>query len=421
MQTSLGGEVASVQRVLVVDDEQAMIDLVTERLTRDLDGVSVSGTTDPAEAIESIERGDRSCLVSDYDMPGMDGLTLLRRVREIDDRVPFVLFTGRGSEEIASDAISAGVTDYVQKGGSESFTVLANSIDRALSRRRVEREREAARRSLAAKDATLESLFESIPAPTLVVDAGDPTMPVDQVNPAFTRRFDAAPERTIGTPVATLVDTVGERSIEGIVDGESGRQTELTCRTAAGEREFLATVVPAGGDGDEQYVVLTDINEQKRVQRALADLHEATQRFLAADDPREIERIALSAAADVLGFPYNGARRYDAETDRLVPSETTSKAADRYDRSRAAYERDDTEATHAWRAFDEGEPVTVGAQSDIQREGVASKVYLPVGEWGVLTLSDPNRDRITETEEYLGKVLGSNTAAALASVNETAD
>ncbi|GAA0193899.1 response regulator [Halobaculum roseum] len=419
MYSPLGGAVASTPSVLVVDDDRAMTDLLTDRLGRDLDAVTVSGTTDPADAIQAIERGTASCLVSDYDMPEIDGLSLLRQVREIDDRVPFVLFTGRGSEEIASEAISAGVTDYVQKGGAESFTVLANSVERALDRRRAEREREAARRSLAAKDATLESLFESMPSPAVVVDAADPAVPVGQVNPAFTRRFDVDPARAIGEPIASVVGVVGDGSLERVVADATTSREELTCRTPAGDREFLVTVV-ATGDDDERYVVFTDIDEQKRVQRALADLHEATRELMAADGVREIEEVALSAAADVLGFPHNGTRRYDGDADELVPGGTTAAAADRYDRERSTYGREDPDAAHAWRAFDEGEPVTVSREADLKREGVASKVYLPVDEWGLLTLSDPQREGITETEEYLGRVLATNTAAALSGLDTDA-
>lgn len=50
-------------------------------------------------------------------MPGLDGLDVLERVRGEYPDLPFILFTGKGSEEIASDAISKGVTDYLQKGG----------------------------------------------------------------------------------------------------------------------------------------------------------------------------------------------------------------------------------------------------------------------------------------------------------------
>ena len=60
----------------------------------------------------------------------MDGLEFLERVREGHLELPFLLFTGRGSEEIAGRAISAGVSDYLQKGtGSDQLTVLANRIE----------------------------------------------------------------------------------------------------------------------------------------------------------------------------------------------------------------------------------------------------------------------------------------------------
>jgi signal transduction histidine kinase len=69
------------------------------------------------------------CVVSDYEMPGPDGIEFLERVRQEYGDLPFVLFTGKGTEEIASEAISAGVTDYLQKDtGTEQYSVLANRI-----------------------------------------------------------------------------------------------------------------------------------------------------------------------------------------------------------------------------------------------------------------------------------------------------
>jgi DNA-binding NarL/FixJ family response regulator len=70
-------------------------------------------------------------------MSGMDGIELLRTIREERPNLPFVLFTGKGSEEIASEAISAGVTDYLQKrGGTEQFALLANRVANAVEGRR---------------------------------------------------------------------------------------------------------------------------------------------------------------------------------------------------------------------------------------------------------------------------------------------
>ncbi len=60
-------------------------------------------------------------------MPGQDGIEFLESVRAIDEKLPFILFTGKGSEEVASEAISAGVTDYLQKHqGTDQYTMLAN-------------------------------------------------------------------------------------------------------------------------------------------------------------------------------------------------------------------------------------------------------------------------------------------------------
>jgi len=125
------------RRVLLVDDEPGAAAHV-ERL---LNGVETVTRTAPADALDVVREERVDCVVSDYNMPETDGLELFEEVRSIDPGLPFVLFTGRGSEEIASDAISAGVTDYLQKGiGRDRYEMLANSVENALDRRRAERD-----------------------------------------------------------------------------------------------------------------------------------------------------------------------------------------------------------------------------------------------------------------------------------------
>jgi len=73
-------------------------------------------------------------------MPEMNGLELLDTVRESHPDIPFVLFTGKGSEEIASEAISAGVSGYLQKEtGVDQYTVLASVVENAVKKHRAER------------------------------------------------------------------------------------------------------------------------------------------------------------------------------------------------------------------------------------------------------------------------------------------
>lgn len=129
--------------VLVVDDDGAMADLTATQLTRLIPEATVRTETDPQRALTRLATERTHCLVSDYDMPVLNGLDLLDRVRRDHPQMPFILFTGKGSEEIASDAISAGVTDYLQKRtGSEHYEVLANRVRNAVSRQRAVREAE---------------------------------------------------------------------------------------------------------------------------------------------------------------------------------------------------------------------------------------------------------------------------------------
>lgn len=121
--------------ILHIDDDPSFADLVALFLERQHDAFTVHTETDPRDALSLLEESDTAvdCIVSDYDMPGLDGLELLERVRDTRPDLPFILFTGKGSEEIASDAITAGVTDYLQKaGGTEQYSVLANRVRNAV-------------------------------------------------------------------------------------------------------------------------------------------------------------------------------------------------------------------------------------------------------------------------------------------------
>ena len=97
-------------RVLHVDDDPAFVDLAATFLEREDDRIEVLTATNAEVGLDRLDEGV-DCIVSDYEMPRLDGIEFLERVRAAGDDRPFILFTGKGSEEIASEAISAGVTD----------------------------------------------------------------------------------------------------------------------------------------------------------------------------------------------------------------------------------------------------------------------------------------------------------------------
>jgi len=124
-------------RVLHVDDDPEFLDLTVDMLEREDNRFTVETATSPAEARDRLADHEFDCIVSDYDMPIMDGIEFLSAVREEYPDLPFILFTGKGSEEVASDAISAGVTHYLQKrSGADQYTLLSNQIQNAVQQYR---------------------------------------------------------------------------------------------------------------------------------------------------------------------------------------------------------------------------------------------------------------------------------------------
>ncbi|MFC6873916.1 hybrid sensor histidine kinase/response regulator [Halobellus marinus] len=120
-------------RILYVDDDPEFAEMAATFLERGNDRFDVEIETRTDEALDRLGSELFDCIVSDYEMPTRNGLEFLQAVREEYPDLPFILYTGKGSEEVASDAISAGVTDYLQKKtGTSQYTVLANRIRNAV-------------------------------------------------------------------------------------------------------------------------------------------------------------------------------------------------------------------------------------------------------------------------------------------------
>jgi len=127
-------------------------------LERADDRFAIEPVTSASGGLDRLAGGEFDCVISDYDMPDRDGIEFLESVREEYPDLPFILYTGKGSEEVASDAISAGATDYLQKQSDTSqYTVLANRITNAVEQYRSNRERRRRReRQTRQGDALLE-------------------------------------------------------------------------------------------------------------------------------------------------------------------------------------------------------------------------------------------------------------------------
>jgi PAS domain S-box-containing protein len=188
--------------VLHVDDDPDLRDLAATVLEREEERLCVETAPDAAAGLERLEGTDVDCIVSDFDMPGRNGIEFLEAVRKEYPELPFILFTGKGSEQVAAEAISSGVTDYLQKeSGTSQYAVLANRIRNAVANYH-------AQARLADRERRLNLFFEQSP---LGVIEWDDTFDLARMN--------AAAEEILGH---TQADLVGE-SWEAIVP-ESDRE-----------------------------------------------------------------------------------------------------------------------------------------------------------------------------------------------------
>ena len=259
---------ASAVSVLHVDDDRAFLDLAATYLERTDESFEVTTAERAETALELLDSRTFDCVVSDYDMPGMDGLDLLRAVRERAPDLPFVLFTGRGSEEVASEAISAGVTEYMQKDTTgDQFVVLANRIRNAV-------ERDRAETSLGELEARYRQMLRTSPAPVVLFDE---EAVIDYANEAAAEMLGAAsPAALVGRPVWEFIHAeseslVRERLRTVLEDREAVPTVEQRYVGADGEEAYaLIATAPVVYDGKEGgQAVLSDVTDLREAEREL--------------------------------------------------------------------------------------------------------------------------------------------------------
>jgi PAS domain S-box-containing protein len=123
--------------VLLVDDEPLLLDVGKLSLERTC-GITVTTAGSAGEALDLFAAGTFDAIVSDYQMPDMDGLALLKEIRLHSRVQPFILFTGKGREDVVIDALNSGADYYVQKGGDPKaqYAELLHKIRRSVLKRR---------------------------------------------------------------------------------------------------------------------------------------------------------------------------------------------------------------------------------------------------------------------------------------------
>jgi signal transduction histidine kinase len=145
-------------QVLIVDDDPALLQALSEALRLRMPTLDVATSESARAALNQLRTTDYDAVVADIKMPGMDGLQLLSRIRELRPETPTLLITGHGEHELAVQALRGGAHDYLQKPIDRDYFV--GSLSHALEKRRLSQKVAEHKASLQKHSQELEDCLE---------------------------------------------------------------------------------------------------------------------------------------------------------------------------------------------------------------------------------------------------------------------
>jgi len=203
-------------RVLLVDDDELWVQSTAQLLEQQRDGFKLETATSLSAGRAAFDDIEPDCIVCDYELDEESGLDLLTEIREQDTERPFILITGQGSEQVASDAIGKQATDYIPKrslGGHNGR--LARRIETAVESYRTQQQLAKERRS---KDAMLD------------------IMQATSSQKGITQQF--------------CDHLVAERGYACAWIGSLDESGEIVPRSVAGQQQYLDTAIEPGTTGE---------------------------------------------------------------------------------------------------------------------------------------------------------------------------
>jgi PAS domain S-box-containing protein len=288
--------------VLLVDDEPGLTGIAKRFLERS--GVChVDIANSAADALVMLAKGQYNAVVSDYLMPDMDGITFLKTVRKGNTTIPFIVFTGKGREEVVIEALNNGADFYLQKGGDPAaqFTELQSKIRKGVEQRRAERD-------LYEKNHILDAILTASPHGIALVQDER----IKWVNDAFARMLQYSKQDLIEKDLESLYEDhevyrrVGDQVA---TDLENKMHSELRTRFRQKSGPLIdceINIVPLEEHNKESGTMITVTNITKRLAMA-----------------REIERLSAFPyleANPVIELNQNGQISYfnEAAIDDLI-------------------------------------------------------------------------------------------------------
>ena len=254
--------------ILYVDDEPMLLELARLFLEKTGD-FCVDTVTSATEALDILSKTSYDCIISDYQMPVMDGIVFLKTFRSKGNVEPFIIFTGKGREEVVIEALNNGADFYLQKGGDpkSQFVELAHKVRQAIQIRIAQK--------------TMQDLVQGAPIPEFVIDSSHRVV---FWNKALEEYSGIAASDVVGTTNhwkafypsqrPCLADLLVDENIDGIARWYAGKQPQSLVM----KNNFVATdYFPAMRGGTWLYFTAAPLRDPSgKITGAIETLQDVT-------------------------------------------------------------------------------------------------------------------------------------------------
>lgn len=268
-------------RALVVDDSDFFASLTADQLETE-HGIQTVKATSGDEALELLEADSFDVVVSDYDMPEMNGLDFYEEVEASEPTLPFILLTSRTDSEIVSDAIGRGIDDYIQKEAvsqQDDFQVLANRVENVVSQYTAQKQYEAV------VDNTPEQIAQFHRNGTVLA-----------ANAPFAETFDYSSSEIVGNQIGDVFpDEIASQYRSAVRDALDADE-QVSFQTSYDDRHYDTIIVPVDrrGESATAQLISRDITDRVERERALEETTEQLElinRFVRHDIRNDINLV----------------------------------------------------------------------------------------------------------------------------------
>ncbi len=273
-------------------------------------------------------------ILADYSMPKFDGMRALKLLKESGLDIPFIVVSGKISEEVAVNCMKEGAADYLLK---DRLARLGPAVSNALEENKLQREKKKTDEELRRLKEFNESIVQSVIEAILIEDdQGNITF----INPAAQELLGYTPEELTGQHWTTIVPAKETKAISGQLDkrrkGVAGQYEAALLSKAGQEIPVIVNARPLF-EGDQFTGVLTaftDITERKQAEKDLADkareletLHHIGVAIAVQKDLTELLQYIVEQTADLVDAQSCSVLLLDEETGELVFRAAVDKAA----------------------------------------------------------------------------------------------